>query len=273
MNQKYQRELTISLKIAKQATKAILKIYYSKMETKTKDDHTLVTNADILANHIIINGLQKAFPKDGIISEELQDINTKSHRIWYIDPIDGTRSFTEHSDQFAIHIGLTQKNIPIFGIVYKPVSGEYYYAIKSQGAYCISPLGTKTKLATKKNQDYQDLSLTISKDALIIEKWKHIFEALHSKKIMICGSEGLRIMKVAAGITDLHTTETPDKCSTWDICAPHIIAQEAGAYITYIDGTPITYHQQHKLGKQFLVAANKEVAEYARRIIQEKQKG
>ncbi len=271
MNTNYTKELTIAIHLAKQATKEILDIYYGSMETTFKSDNSPVTNADVIANEIIQSGIQQHFPHDGIISEELQDIATKSDRIWYIDPIDGTRGFTEHNDQFAIHIGLTKDTHPVLGLVYKPVSGEYYYGIKNHGAYHVSPTGIEKKLTIDQNQDHntQNIRIITDKSSLLDENWRQIYDTLNPSRIMICGSEGLRIMKIAENIANLHITEDSTKCSTWDICAPQIIAQQAGAYMAYLDGTQITYHKQRKIGKQIIVTANKEIAEYVIKIIRE----
>ncbi len=266
----YNKELTIAIHLAKQATTEILKIYYGNMETTFKEDNSPVTNADIKANEIIQTGLQKAFPLDGIVSEELQDITTTSNRVWYIDPIDGTRGFTEHSDQFAIHIGLTENTHSVLGLVYKPVSGEYYYGIKNHGAYRVSPNGIEKKLTLNSSLNLKNINMVIDKSSLLDEQWRQIYNILNPKRLMISGSEGLRIMKLAENIANLHITEDPTKCSTWDICAPQIIAQEAGAYMSYLNGTQITYHQQRKIGKRIIVAANKELAEYAAKIVKDK---
>ena len=272
MTNNYQLELTTALHLAKQATTEILKIYYGDIQTTFKEDNSPVTNADIKANEIIQTGLQNAFPLDGIVSEELQDITTNNNRVWYIDPIDGTRSFTEHSDQFAIHIGLTENSHPLLGLVYKPVSGEYYYGIKNHGAYRVSPNGIEKKLIINNTFDLKNINMIIDKSSLLEEQWRQIYTILNPKRLMISGSEGLRIMKLAEGIANLHITEDPTKCSTWDICAPQIIAQEAGAYISYLDHTPITYHTQRKIGKQIIVAANQQLAEYVSKIVKDNLK-
>jgi len=96
-NNNYKKELELAQRLAVEAGNAILPIYYGAMDVMTKADNTPVTNADVLANRIIQDGLQKAFPLDGIVSEELETV--EGSRCWYIDPIDGTRGFIEHSDQ------------------------------------------------------------------------------------------------------------------------------------------------------------------------------
>ena len=57
-------QMQIALELAQKASEEIRKIYYGSMETTMKSDNSPVTNADILANKIIVEGLQKAFPKE-----------------------------------------------------------------------------------------------------------------------------------------------------------------------------------------------------------------
>ena len=91
--------------------------------------------------------------------------------------------------------------------------------------------------------------------------YQELVQALSISRTIISGSEGLRVMKVAEGITDVHFNLDASKCSSWDLCAPQIIAEEAGAYVRFTDGTPILYERQQKLGKTFIVANSNDLAE------------
>lgn len=58
----------------------------------------LVTTADLISEEIIKNAIFEIFPKDGIISEESEDFNINSKRIWVIDPLDGTVNYANNID-------------------------------------------------------------------------------------------------------------------------------------------------------------------------------
>lgn len=261
----YEDELRVAVALARKASEAILPLYYDGFEQSTKSDGTPVTNADVLANKIIQEGLHKAFPDDGIVSEELEDI--LGERTWYIDPIDGTRSFCNRTDQFAVHIGLAQEGLPVVGVVYKPVGSEYFYATKGGGAYRMTPLGLFEQLII--NQEDHPLTLVVDNDFLVTEPGRTVYEKLQPHRHLVLGSEGLRIMPIAQGNADVHLIARSDACSTWDLCAPHVIAEEAGAYVAYADGNPIRYHGQRKLGKFFVVAKNEELGKRASAVLQE----
>ena len=221
---------------------------------------------NVLANEIIQKGIQQAFPLDGIVSEELAAV--EGDRVWYIDPIDGTRGFVEHSDQFAIHIGLAVKNQAVVGVVYKPATGEMYYADKGTGAYVRSPLGDVRRLQVK---EHPYLVAAMDKgDTVKSALYHRIEKALDIKRTIISGSEGLRIMKVAEGIADVHFTVDPKTCNSWDVCAPLAIAQEAGAYACFSDGTPVEYVRQTKLGKTFIVSNSEGLSDQIRSFLDDR---
>lgn len=264
-NNNYKRELEVAQRLAEEAGKAILPIYYGAMDVKIKADNTPVTNADILANKIIQDGLLNAFPSDGIVSEELETV--EGARCWYIDPIDGTRGFVQRTDQFAVHIGLAVDEKAVVGVVYKPVGGEMYFAVEGEGAYRVSRYNDPYQI---KVREHGPLTAAMDRGDARSAKYESLEKILSIEHTIISGSEGLRIVKVAEGIADVHMVVNPNGCGTWDVCAPQIIAEEAGAYVRYINGELITYFGQRKLGKTFVVANSRNLAEKVSELIERK---
>lgn len=263
----YTPEFEAAKQLAEEAAKAILEIYYGELESSVKADGTPVTNADVLTNKIILEGIRKHFPKDGIISEEMAEVpGNGSSRVWYLDPIDGTKGFLNRSDHFSVHIGMTEGNRPVLGIVYKPTTGEYYYGIKGQGAYLHVPTGLEKQLQVSQTDK---TILSVSKDFLLCEFGKEFLHKMPIYRTLVNGGEGLRIMRVAEGIATLHLPHDPTHCHTWDVCAPQAIAEEAGACVRYLNGEPITYHGQKALGEYFIITSNSELAEKAARVMRE----
>jgi len=252
-NKNLEKELQVSLSLAQTASQGIIRHYYGTYQAKDKSDGTPVTNADIESNQIILEGLKKNFPLDGIVSEELADVANQSGRVWYIDPIDGTKGFVGHSDQFAIHIGLVQDNHPVLGIVYKPTTNEYYFGIKDQGAYRVHPDGSKVKLEVSK---HSEVELVTNTSLLLSHFGQQLIGALEPRKTLVSGSQGLRVMRIAEGTANVHVPNGAYEINTWDLCAPQIIAEEAGATVKYLNGKEVEYHGQRKLERFFVVAAN-----------------
>jgi len=249
----YKRELEIAQRLAVEAGNAVLPIYYGAMDVITKKDNT----------PIIQDGIQKYFPLDGIVSEELETV--EGDRCWYIDPIDGTRGFIEHTDQFAVHIGLAVEEKAVLGIVYKPIAKEMYFAVKDQGAYRSSPYNEPKRIQIQK---HDNLVGAMDRGDAQSVKYQTLEKILPINRTIISGSEGLRIVKIAEGIADLHVVVNPTGCSTWDTCAPQAIVEEAGAYVSYTNGQLILYSGQRKLGKTFVVANSKTLGDRISEIIE-----
>jgi 3'(2'), 5'-bisphosphate nucleotidase len=258
---KLKKELQIAVELAKEASKAILPFYYGNLKKETKQDGTPVTNADKLANKIIFEGLREAFPNDGIVSEEMNSI--EGQRTWYIDPIDGTKGFIGHSDQFAIHIGLAKKS-PLLGLVYKPTTGEYFSSIKGQGAFRVNPDGSKKGLYVAGNRE----GLAIIVNTSFLREERDLTDKLNPNKIQVSGSLGLRAMQVANGTVDAYLKARKTSGGTWDICAPQAIVEEAGGHVAYTDGTTPTYHGQRELKGRLTIAKNEDIGKYVNSVME-----
>ena len=258
-------DLNIAVELARIASSEIREIYYGSMEITDKEDGTPVTNADLRANEIIVDGLQKTFPQDGIVSEELATVN--GGRVWYIDPIDGTRGFTYHNDQFAIHIGLVEGGQPVLGVVYKPTTDEYYSAIKGEGAFRNHPNGTRLQLRNvRQNLSLDEMILVGSKRLIMNEPNRTIVEKLKPKYMQINGSEGLRIMHIANGTADYHITRDGE-LGSWDLCAPQAIADEVGLYTMFAEGRKPDYCGQRRMNGLVVIARSQGIAEEISQVI------
>ncbi|MCA0420544.1 MAG: inositol monophosphatase, partial [Proteobacteria bacterium] len=84
----------------------------------------LVTEADQAVERFIVAGLRRLFPEDGILGEEGSGQDSRSGRLWVVDPIDGTANFVRGNDQWAVSIGLFEGGHPRFGVIHAPVRGQ-----------------------------------------------------------------------------------------------------------------------------------------------------
>src|ERR1700704_7044087 len=142
--QLYDRELRIALELAREAGAAILDLYEGPLDIQQKfgaDDREPVTQADTLANEIIVTRLRQEFPDDGILAEESIDTphRLEKSRVWMIDPLDGTTGFIDGNGDFAVQIGLTQNGACLLGVVYQPLTGVLYRAVSGGGTWIERP--------------------------------------------------------------------------------------------------------------------------------------
>src|SRR6266550_2584559 len=103
----YTDELRVALDVAREAGAAILEFYGGPLRIEQKhasDDSEPVTEADRVANHLIVERLRREFPDDGILAEESEDTarRLEKDRVWMVDPLDGTTGFIVGNGDFAV---------------------------------------------------------------------------------------------------------------------------------------------------------------------------
>ncbi len=111
--------------------------FHGKAKAWNKPDGTVLTEADLAVNDYLKATIQAARPEDGWLSEETADTEHRlsKSRLWIVDPIDGTRAFSDGLRFWGIGIALVEDAAPILSGIYCPVDDVMYHAVKSQGAY------------------------------------------------------------------------------------------------------------------------------------------
>ena len=89
------KQLNILIAAVREAGTAIINLRRKDIRVSLKENHDVVTQADLLANQILQSRLQQAFPEDGWLSEEsVDDVSRlQKKRVWVIDPIDGNAKY------------------------------------------------------------------------------------------------------------------------------------------------------------------------------------
>ncbi|HMS43239.1 MAG TPA: 3'(2'),5'-bisphosphate nucleotidase CysQ [Pyrinomonadaceae bacterium] len=254
------KELETAINLAKNAGDLILEFYkkgFAVEEKRTKDNNTEpVTEADRASSKLIIEGLKLIFPEDGILSEEEIDLPERltKKRVWMIDPIDGTRSFVEKKDDFAVQIGLTENGKAIVGVVFQPISNRLYFAAKDAGAFYIENDGEPQKLLVSDKTDFAEMILAVSRSHRS-GKMTQLVETFGFKNELPHGSVGLKIGLLARQHADLYIHLSP-RTKFWDSCAPQIILEEAGGKLSDIFGEEIIYNIEEVQNYNGILATN-----------------
>lgn len=254
------KELETAIALARLAGVRILEFYALEIIAEEKmgaDNFTEpVTIADKTASRIIVEGLQKTFPADGILSEEEIDVPERMDkaRVWIIDPIDGTWGFIKKDGDFGVQIGLAENGEVIAGVVYLPFHDILYSASKNQGAFCSENGGAPKRLEVSVKTHYTEMNLASSRNHRS-PKMHRIIEDFGFRQEIQRGSVGLKVGLIAQQIADLYIHLSP-RTKYWDTCAPQIILEEAGGRMTDLFGFPLTYNLTDVQNHNGILATN-----------------
>jgi fructose-1,6-bisphosphatase/inositol monophosphatase family enzyme len=132
----FDRELQIAKVLALQAGEIMLAHFDGDQQVEIKKDNTPVTIADKLINDLVIEGLSKEFPDDGIIGEEKSTAEYGMGRKWLCDPIDGTKAYVCGVPTSMFSLGLVIDGRPVLGVAYDPFLKKLYRAVVGEGSFC-----------------------------------------------------------------------------------------------------------------------------------------
>lgn len=256
------------------AGEAIMEIYYSDHDEITvKSDYSIISLADQIAHKVI--EAQLSITRVPLISEEGRTVNYEERKswdlFWLIDPLDGTRQFTQKKKEFTVNIALLMDSRPVTGIIYAPALNEVYFAIKNYGAYrlelndSIQHLDSFAKLVAQSaklplaspRQSNKQVILTSPHHVNIetkkyIEKRKKNCVGLEIKNI----GSSLKMCLLASGLADAYPRYTATY--EWDTAAAQVILEEAGGSIlSFETGEPLIYNKESLLNPFFICTATK----------------
>ena len=238
--------------IAWQAGAEILKFYRGEFGVREKADSSPVTEADEAAERIIIPALRAIAPDVPVVAEEMMAagaiVEVAGRPFWLVDPLDGTREFVEHRDEFTVNIALIVERRPVLGVVYVPAREETYAAA-----------GPGTARASRGNRDAHPIAarrppadgvvVTASRRHGDAGKMDALLGTMKVKDTKIAGSS-LKFCLVAAGEADIYPRY--GQTSEWDTAAGHAVLAAAGGSVRTIDGAELLYAKPKFLNPEFI---------------------
>lgn len=249
------REIETAEQIAREAGDILMRFYQGEYEVDLKNATEPVTEADRAANAHIVARLRDAFPEDGVLAEESVDegVAAGTRRVWMVDPMDGTKEFINHTDEFAAMIGLAIDGKPALGVVNQPATGTLYRGVVGEGADRITLAGTEP-MQVRAEDDPSRLRLICSRSHLP-ENVERMMRELGITEMVRSGSVGLKIGAIATQVCDLYLHPSLGT-KLWDACAPEAIVAAAGGRLTDFDGGAIGYDPTRVHNERGLLASN-----------------
>ncbi|MCG8523343.1 MAG: 3'(2'),5'-bisphosphate nucleotidase CysQ [Pseudomonadales bacterium] len=242
------------IKIADEASEKVLHIYQSDFKVNYKEDHSPITAADIASHDIIVKGLRQISRDIPILSEEGAAIpweeRKKWRRFWLIDPIDGTKDFTQRTGEFTVNIAMIEDGEPVMGVVTAPALKEAFWGIKGEGAHMRDRTGRVHRIRVAEPKD--TLRVVASKNHLN-EETRAFIETLGSHETVQAGSS-LKFCRIAEGHADIYPRMGPT--SEWDTAAAHAVLVAAGGKVQTPEGQPLIYGKENILNPNFIAAGS-----------------
>lgn len=244
--------LSSVLEIADAAGEKVLRIYKTDFKVDYKADESPITAADLASHQVIIDGLRDLTPDIPILSEEGAGIRWDERRqwtrFWLIDPIDGTKEFTQRTDEFTVNIALIEDGEPVLGVVTAPALNLAYWGSKGEGAHKRDSAGITHKITVAEPQG--KVRVVASKSHLN-EDTKAFIEKFESRELVQAGSS-LKFCRIAEGQADIYPRLGPT-CE-WDTGAAHAVLSAAGGKVETLDGSPLQYGKEDVLNPFFVAS-------------------
>lgn len=226
--------------IATDAGRLLLEV---RSELADAEPKVLKDEGDRRSHEHICALLAGARPDDAVLSEEAADdaVRLSSSRVWIVDPLDGTREFSEPPrDDWAVHVALWAADQGMSGAGAGPVGSLV------AGAVALPGLGVT--LSTS-----QPPMLTEPVDGpirLVVSRTRPpdvvagLAESLGAVLVPM-GSAGAKAMAVVRGEADAYVHGGGQY--EWDSAAPAVVAAAAGLHTCRLDGSPLLYNQPNPL--------------------------
>jgi len=226
--------LEVAESAAEEAGKTLAALFRRrKLSIRRKYDYagSIVTNADLASEKLILSMIRKSGVKSTVVSEEAGRVPFGSGDVtWAVDPLDGTLNFAKRIPHFAVSIGVRVGGRTVAGAIYDPILEEMFTARRGAGAF-LNGRGIRVSSVT-----------ALRNSALIFEWWepepsipdplgleKRLYK--YTRSLRSPGSIALNLCSVASGRFDGMVTVFL-RSPIHETLAGSLIVAEAGGRIT-----------------------------------------
>lgn len=222
------------------------------LDIEQKEPGHPVTEADRAADDLLRRLLPRA--GEGWLSEETVDDRARldCHRVWVVDPLDGTKEFIAGIPEWSVSIALVEGGVPVAGGIYNPVAGDRMLGAVGLGVtHNGEPAGLTGRTAV------DGARVLASRSEIRRGEWQRWREA--GCDVVATGSVAYKLALVAVGQADATWTLTPK--SAWDVAAGAALILAAGGEVRLPDGRVPRFNEPDPLLPGFVGAGPELVAE------------
>ncbi len=247
--------------LAARAGAEIMRMYHAGVKVSHKPDGSPVTEADQVAERMIIERLQELTPDIPIIAEEAYAAldgrnvpDVSGGQFWLVDALDGTREFVSRGQDFTVNIGLVMENLPYLGVINSPMTGMTYSGLANEN------LASKIFADGRREPIHASGFGGNSTGSLRVISSKSFGNGTQLGRYLMGRdvrehrhrASSIKFCEIAEGRADLYP-RFGASCE-WDIAAGHAIVLAAGGSVTTSAGQPLLYGKTNFLNSDFLAS-------------------
>jgi 3'(2'), 5'-bisphosphate nucleotidase len=244
--------------IAREAALLIRKVYRTDFGVDFKAPRDPVTEADRQANTLICDRLASLFPGVPIVAEESEPETfagyRSAERIFFVDPLDGTREFVAKNGEFVVMIGFVDGERARASVIHAPESGISWLGQVGLGAYQTNADGSRQPVSVSHTATLPEARIVGSRSHRNPAQ-ERALASLQARELVALGSAGLKAAAVACGTADAYVA--PHYAGKrWDACAADALITAAGGKLTNTDGALFDYRAEDLGNDRGVVASN-----------------
>jgi len=232
-----ERDLHFAISAAREAGRRALTL----RDTGRWQDKMLADIGDQACDGFLRGLLEGRYPEDGVLSEETADspARLEHSRAWIVDPLDGTREYSELREDWAVHVALTFDGECALAAVALPAIDQVLWGIALPGLESAGLEGPGTLVRGESDGPaVQRLVCSRSHTPPWIERFG---QALGEIELLPSGSAGYKAARLLRGEADVYVHKVGLK--EWDTCAPETVARALGWTVCKLRGEEHRYNQ------------------------------
>ncbi|NIF69375.1 MULTISPECIES: 3'(2'),5'-bisphosphate nucleotidase CysQ [unclassified Burkholderia] len=232
--------------IAIAAGEEIMRCFEAPAESTLKHDASPVTEADRVAEALILQALAVSFPGVPCVAEEAAsagDLPASLGSVFFlVDPLDGTREFIERRDDFTVNIALVRDGVPVVGVVHAPAKGRLYAGRPRNAELVRFDNGYEQRIRIEVRRCEDAPVIAVSRSHLTTATSDFIARIPGATTTAIGSS--LKFCLMAAGDADLYPRF--GRTMEWDTAAGDAVLRAAGGSVLTLDGKPLRYGKRNQ---------------------------
>jgi 3'(2'), 5'-bisphosphate nucleotidase len=233
--------------MAADAGREILRIYAGAVTIDHKADGSPATEADRLAEALILERLAAAAPGVPVLAEESAAGGTPElgGEFFLVDPLDGTREFINRNGEFTVNIALIRNQRPVLGVVYAPALSRLYAGGEGIGAFKAGRRGAPSLRQSIRARRVRKSGLVaVASRSHRTAETDAFLESLAVADLAAAGSS-LKFCLLAEGSADVYPRF--GRTMEWDTAAGQAVLEAAGGRVlVHPDGVPLCYGKSER---------------------------